>query len=90
MTDPMQHLFMQQKLHSVYLHLKYLKVCIPSARYSNICNVLRLWCVWVIPTYRVYQLYDYIAMYHVDIDRESYPIISYYILYSFRMTGKIL
>ena len=31
---------------------------VPSARYSAICNVLRLWRIWVIPTYRVYQLYD--------------------------------
>ena len=26
---------------------------VPSARYSSICNVLRLWSIWLIPTYRV-------------------------------------
>ena len=31
---------------------------VPSARYSSICNVLRQWRIWLIPTYRVYQLYD--------------------------------
>ena len=27
---------------------------VPSARYSRVCNVLRLWRIWLIPTYRVY------------------------------------
>ena len=33
------------------------KMCdsVPRARYSPVCNVLRL---WRIPTYRVYRLYD--------------------------------
>ena len=31
---------------------------VPSARYSPVCNVLCLWRIWSIPTYRVYQLYD--------------------------------
>ena len=31
---------------------------VPSARYSRVCNVLRLWRIWLIPTYRVYWLYD--------------------------------
>ena len=31
---------------------------VPSARYSSICNVLRRWRIWLIPTYRVYRLYD--------------------------------
>ena len=30
----------------------------PSARYSSVCNVLSLWRISLIPTYRVYQLYD--------------------------------
>ena len=30
----------------------------PSVRYSSICNVLHLWRICLIPTYRVYQLYD--------------------------------
>ena len=25
-----------------------------SVRYSPVCNVLRLWRIWLIPTYRVY------------------------------------
>ena len=29
----------------------------PSARYSPVCNVLCLWRIWLIPTYRVYRLY---------------------------------
>ena len=31
---------------------------VPSTRYSSICNVLRQWRIWLIPTYRVYRLYD--------------------------------
>ena len=31
---------------------------VPSARYSPVCNVLHLWRIWLIPTYRVYRLYD--------------------------------
>ena len=33
---------------------------VPSARYSSVCNVLRQWRIWLIPTYRVYRLYDII------------------------------
>ena len=31
---------------------------VPSARYSPVCNVLRQWKISLIPTYRVYRLYD--------------------------------
>ena len=31
---------------------------VPSASYSSVCNVLRQWSISLIPTYRVYQLYD--------------------------------
>ena len=31
---------------------------VPSARYSSVCNVLRVWSISLIPTYRVYRLYD--------------------------------
>ena len=31
---------------------------VPSAKYSSVCNVLRQWRIWLIPTYRVYRLYD--------------------------------
>ena len=27
-----------------------------SARYSNVCNVLRQWRIWLIPTYRLYDI----------------------------------
>ena len=30
----------------------------PSTRYSSVCNVLRQWNISLIPTYRVYRLYD--------------------------------
>ena len=31
---------------------------VPSASYSSVCNVLRQWSIWLIPTYRVYRLND--------------------------------
>ena len=31
---------------------------VPSASYSSVCNVLRQWNILLIPTYRVYGLYD--------------------------------
>ena len=31
---------------------------VPSAGYSSVCNVLRLWRISLIPTYRVHRLYD--------------------------------
>ena len=31
---------------------------VPSVRYSSVCNVLRQWSISLIPTYRVYRLYD--------------------------------
>ena len=31
---------------------------VPSEGYSIICNLLRQWSISLIPTYRVYQLYD--------------------------------
>ena len=34
-------------------------VHVPSARYSSVCNVLCLWSISLITTYRVYRLYDY-------------------------------
>ena len=33
---------------------------VPSASYSSVCNVLRQWNISLIPTYRVYRLYDYV------------------------------
>ena len=36
---------------------------VPSPRYSPVCNVLRQWKTSLIPTYRVYRLYDMLYMY---------------------------
>ena len=36
---------------------------VSSARYSAICNVLRQWKTSLIPTYRVYRLYDILSTY---------------------------
>ena len=35
---------------------------VPSASYSSVCNVLRQWSISLIPTYRVYLLYDIIKI----------------------------
>ena len=32
---------------------------LPVLRYLGICNVLHIWHIRAIPTYRVYRLYDY-------------------------------
>ena len=32
------------------------------ARYSSVCNVLRQWRIWLIPTYRIYRLYNIIII----------------------------
>ena len=31
---------------------------VSSARCSIVCNVLRQWRIWLIPSYRIYRLYD--------------------------------
>ena len=36
---------------------------VPSASYSSVCNVLRQWNIPLIPTYRVYRLYDISVIY---------------------------
>ena len=41
-----------------------LRDSVPSASYSSICNVLHQWSISLIPTYRVYRLYDYVAKYN--------------------------
>ena len=40
------------------------KMCdsVPSARYSSVCNVLHQWRIWLIPTYKVYRLYDMVCI----------------------------
>ena len=35
---------------------------VPSASYSSVCNVLRQWSISLIPTYRVYRLYDIVII----------------------------
>ena len=35
---------------------------VPSARYSSVCNVLRQLRIWLIPTYRVYRLYNIVGV----------------------------
>ena len=37
---------------------------VPSASYSSVCNVLRQWNISLIPTYRVYQLYDNVVLFN--------------------------
>ena len=32
---------------------------LPVLRYLDVCNVLYIWSIRAIPTYRVYRLYDY-------------------------------
>ena len=36
---------------------------VPSASNSSVCNVMRQWRIWLIPTYRVYRLYDRISVF---------------------------
>ena len=54
-----------------------------STRYSSVCNVLRQWNISLIPTYRVYQLYDtQLNVNIVHIQYMSYIIHYYIVLYS--------
>ena len=50
-----------------------------SMRYSSVCNVLCLWSISLIPTYRVYRLYDirlhqiqFLEMYYLKIYGHTY------------------
>ena len=57
-------------------------VYIPSARYSPVCNVLCQWKTSLIPTYRVYRLYDTMPLYTIPCHYILYHTIPYhYILY---------
>ena len=40
---------------------------VPSARYFSVWNVLRLWNISLIPTYRVYRLYDTLLCWHLQL-----------------------
>ena len=59
---------------------------VPSARYSSVCNVLRQWRIWLIPTYKLYLLYDTLQCYFIIVHYILYIlynviIIVHYILY---------
>ena len=57
---------------------------VPSSSYSSVCNVLCQCSILLIPTYRVYRLYDihfYVALMKltvVSINTEGNTIFSYY------------
>ena len=40
---------------------------VPSARYFSVWNVLRLWNISLIPTYRVYRLYDTLLCWYLQL-----------------------
>ena len=42
---------------------------VPITRYSSVCNVLRQWNISLIPTYRVYRLYDTDSMIYLSISQ---------------------
>ena len=42
-----------------------LRDCVPSVKYSRICNVLRLWRISLILTYRIYRPYDSNTLVHI-------------------------
>ena len=51
---------------------------VPSGSYSSVCNVLRQWNIPLIPTYRVYRLYDiYIVRDKSVIKLHNHSIIIY-------------
>ena len=64
---------------------------VPCARYSSVCNVLRQWRIWLIPTYRVTDSTD--SMIIINIIKEEIFILeqikklceraahSFYVLY---------
>ena len=69
---------------------------VPSAKYSSVCNVLRLWRIWLIPTYRVYLFYDIIIIYIRKILQSSTISVgfaqarpNYYLTYSVIFNGII-
>ena len=39
---------------------------VPNTRFSSVFNALRQCSTWVIPTYRVYRLYDTMILFHVQ------------------------
>ena len=51
---------------------------VPSVRYSSVCNVLRQWSISLMPTYRVYRLYDTVYQ----------PRMGHYIVWAIYVPGK--
>ena len=58
----MKHYKSQNNFKCAYIDLTMvvfkMRDSVPSARYPPVCNVLRLWRNSLIPTHRVYRLYD--------------------------------
>ena len=54
---------------SFFILLK-MRDSVPSASYSSVCNVLRQWNIPLIPTYRVYRLYDIYIYIYIYRERE--------------------
>ena len=52
---------------------------VPSASYSSVCNVLRQWNIPLIPTYRVYRLYDRVYRLYDYIFAMYCTVLYYYI-----------
>ena len=48
---------------------------VPSPRYSAICNVLRQWKTSLIPTYRVYRLYDTLSYMLSGLFQPTYALL---------------
>ena len=61
---------------------------VPSGSYSSVCNVLRQWNIPLIPTYRVYRLYDNRSF--LFCSRTFSPIIIIGIVYCHKIIDKQL
>ena len=48
---------------------------VPSARYSSVCNVLHQRRIGLIPTYRIYRLYDINIYFYTTINPVIYAVI---------------
>ena len=53
---------------------------VPSARYSPVCNVLRQWKTSLIPTYRVYRLYDDYKVFKYNLKYKFIQLEMFYIV----------
>ena len=50
-----------QCIHKLHYYSDIMRDSVPSMRYLSVYNVLHLWRISLIPTYRVYRLYDTLA-----------------------------